>query len=170
MRGENRVSAGGVVYRAEKEKPLFLLIGFKRRNIWCLPKGLIESGESELDAAQREVKEETGLDVETYVSIYNAMGFLMQVEVDWVHRVITKAKKPVLTIKPMAAGQLRPFQALHFVWSSLRPQDMVAVGTMSPHEAQECIDLSLSILEQRQAYPALQETRSKAAIKSEGVG
>ncbi len=61
MRGENRVSAGGVVYRAEKEEPLFLLIGFKRRNIWCLPKGLIESGESELDAAQREVKEETGI-------------------------------------------------------------------------------------------------------------
>jgi hypothetical protein len=114
--------------------------------------------------------DETGLDVETYISIYNAMGFLMQVEVDWVHRVITRAKKPVLTINPMAAGQLRPFQALHFVWSSLRPQDMVAVGTMSPHEAQECIDLSLSILEQRQAYPALEETRSKAAIKSDGVG
>ncbi|WP_455368026.1 NUDIX hydrolase [[Eubacterium] cellulosolvens] len=61
MRGENRVSAGGIVYRAEKEKAFFLLIGFKRRNIWCLPKGLIESGESELDAAQREVKEETGI-------------------------------------------------------------------------------------------------------------
>ena len=110
--------------------------------------------------------DESGLDVETYIAIYNSMGFLMQVEVDWVAEIISKARKPVMTIKPMASGQLRPFQALAFVWSTLRPQDLVTVGCMSPQEAQECIDLSLNILENRGLRVDLQETRSKSAVKS----
>ena len=110
--------------------------------------------------------DETGLDVETYISIYNSMGFLMQVEVDWVARIIRGAKKPVMTIKPMASGQLRPFQAFNFVWSTLRPQDMVTVGTLTPQEAQECIDLSLNVLERKGIDVKLQETRSKAAVKT----
>jgi len=111
--------------------------------------------------------DETGLDVESYIAIYNSMGFLMQVEVDWIHRVITKARKPVMTIKPMASGQLRPFQALHFVWNSLRECDMVTVGTMTPDEAKEVIDISLGILERRQVNTRLQETRSKETIKAQ---
>ncbi len=109
--------------------------------------------------------DESGLDVETYIQIYNSMGFLMQIEVDWVHRVIHGAKKPVMTIKPFAAGQIRPLQGLTFVWNSLRPQDMVTVGTMSQREAQECIDMSMSILDRRNVDIALQETRSKASVK-----
>ena len=110
--------------------------------------------------------DESGLDVETYISMYNSMGFLMQVEVDWVANVIRNAKKPVMTIKPMAAGQLRPFQALTFVWNTLRPQDMVTVGTMTPAEAEEVIEISLKILEGRDTQIKLQETRSKSSIKS----
>jgi len=110
--------------------------------------------------------DESGLDVETYISIYNSMGFLMQVEVDWISRVIQNAKKPVMTIKPMAAGQIRPFQALNFVWNTIRPQDMVTVGTMTPDEAKELIELSFSILEHRRANVELQETRSKSSIKT----
>ena len=110
--------------------------------------------------------DESGLDVETYIAIYNSMGFLMQVEVDWIANIIRNAKKPVMTIKPMASGQLRPFQALAFVWSTLRAQDLVTVGCMSPQEAQECIDLSLNILENRGLRVGLQETRSKSAVKS----
>ena len=113
--------------------------------------------------------DETGLDVETYISIYNAMGFLMQLEVDWTARIIRKAKRPVMTIKPLASGHLRPFQALTFVWNSIRDQDMVTVGTMSPDEARECIDLSLSILERRQSGVKLQETRSKQAVKNKDL-
>ena len=110
--------------------------------------------------------DDTGLDVETYIALYNATGFLMQLEVDWVARIIQGAKKPVMTIKPMAAGQIRPFQAMHFVWNTLRDQDMAAVGTMSPQEAAELIELSLGILEQREAAVALQRTRSKASIQA----
>jgi len=110
--------------------------------------------------------DETGLDVETYIQLYNAMGFLMQVEVDWISNVIRNAKKPVMTIKPFAAGQIRPFQGLNFVWNTLRDIDMVTVGTFTPDEAKECIDLSLGILEKRESGVRLQETRSKATIKT----
>ena len=109
--------------------------------------------------------DESKLDIETYISIYNSMGFLMQVEVDWTASVIQKAAKPVLTIKPMAAGQVRPFQAMHFVWNTIREQDMVAVGTMSPREAEELIDMSLQILGKQAVSIQLQETRSKASVK-----
>jgi hypothetical protein len=110
--------------------------------------------------------DETGLDVETYISIYNSMGFLMPIEVDWVHSIIQQAKKPVLTIKPMAAGQVRPLQGLAFSWTTIRPQDMVAVGTMTPAEAQELIDISLRILEGQEKQIKLQGTRSKETVKA----
>jgi len=109
--------------------------------------------------------DQTGLDVESYISLYNSMGFLMQMEVDWISRMIQNAKKPVMTIKPLAAGHLRPYQGLTFVWNTIRDQDMVTVGTVTPREAEECIELSLSILERRHGRTELQETRSKASVK-----
>jgi hypothetical protein len=39
--------------------------------------------------------DKVGADVETYIQLYNSAGFLMQVEVDWVMKVIREAKKPV---------------------------------------------------------------------------
>src|SRR5712692_9533066 len=54
-------SSGGVVYRWENGKPLFLLLASNKRGVWCLPKGLIEQDEDEVTAAMREVREETGV-------------------------------------------------------------------------------------------------------------
>jgi len=96
-----------------------------------------------------EYTDENGYDVETYIQIYNAAGFLMQVEVELVHNVIWNAKKPVLTIKPLAAGHLNPFVGLNFVWNTIRPQDMVAIGCMTPEEAHESVEYSLAALERR---------------------
>ena len=107
----------------------------------------------------------TGLDVATYIQIYNAAGFLMQIEVDWVHRMIWNAKKPVITIKPLAAGRLPPLVGLAFSWSTLRDIDMVCVGPHTPYEVEEDIELSLAILEHRAPRVALQESRSKASLK-----
>ena len=47
--------------------------------------------------------DETDVDIETYIQIFNATGFLMQVETDWVMKIIKNAAKPVMTIKPLAA-------------------------------------------------------------------
>lgn len=90
-----------------------------------------------------------GYDVETYIQIYNCMGFLMQVEVEYINKVIWNAKKPVMTIKPMAAGRISPFVGLTFVWHTIRPCDMVTVGCLTPQEAKEDIEISLAILEGR---------------------
>jgi hypothetical protein len=90
-----------------------------------------------------------GYDVETYIQIYNCFGFLMQVEVEYIHKVIWSAKKPVITIKPMAAGRVSPFVGLTFSWHTLRPCDMITVGCMTPEEAAEDIEISLAALENR---------------------
>jgi hypothetical protein len=107
----------------------------------------------------------TGADVETYIQIYNAAGFLMQVEADWVMRIIRNAKKPVMTIKPLAAGRLLPVVGLAFVWNTLRDQDMVTVGTTTPDEAREVVDISLDLLERRVPANELQRTRSKRSLE-----
>ncbi|HPO12967.1 MAG TPA: hypothetical protein PLI09_05945 [Candidatus Hydrogenedentes bacterium] len=110
--------------------------------------------------------DESGVDVETYVQIYNSAGFLMQLEVEWVHKIIHSAKKPVMTIKPMAAGRLSPLVGFAFSWNTIRDQDMVIVGAMTPDEAKEDVELSLSMLERRAPGLTLQRTRSKAAVES----
>lgn len=108
--------------------------------------------------------DESGIDIETYIQIYNATGFLMQVETDWVMKIIKESKKPVITIKPLAAGRLLPISGLAFVWNTIRDQDMVAIGTTTPDEAREIIDISWELLERRIPNYQLQRTRSKSSI------
>jgi len=58
-------SAGAIVFRKEEGKIYYLLLhypGFRGdRTHWDFPKGQIEKGESMVDTAKREVKEETGI-------------------------------------------------------------------------------------------------------------
>ncbi len=88
-------------------------------------------------------------DVETYVQIYNCMGFLMQVEIEFIHKVIWNAKKPVMTIKAMAAGRVSPFVGLSFSYATLRPCDMVTVGCHTREEVLEDIEIALAAMEHR---------------------
>lgn len=54
--------AGGIVFKIENTIAMYLLIRPKnRQNEWVFPKGHIEPGESETQAAVREVTEETGV-------------------------------------------------------------------------------------------------------------
>ena len=106
------------------------------------------SGALDAHARGRDLRRPPGADVESYIQIFNAAGFLMQVEPDWV-RSHQQAKKPVMTIKPLAAGRLLPLVGLSFVWSTLRPHDMVTIGTTTPAEAQEVINISLGLLYHR---------------------
>lgn len=96
-----------------------------------------------------EYADENDYDVETYIQIFNAAGFLMQKEIELVHKVIWEAKKPVLTIKSMAAGHLNPFVGLTFSWNAIRAQDMVAVGCMTPKEVHETVEYSMAAIEHR---------------------
>lgn len=90
-----------------------------------------------------------GYDVETYIQLYNCMGFLMQIEVESVARIIHNAKKPVMTIKPMAAGRCSPYVGLNFSWNTLRDCDMVTVGCLNEEEMAEDIEISLAAIERR---------------------
>jgi len=110
--------------------------------------------------------DEMNLDIGTYIQIYNSAGFLMQVEIDWVHRMIWGCKKPVITIKPLAAGRVQPLVGLAFCWATLRPIDMITVGCMTADEAREVVEISLALLDRRLPVVNLQETRSKASMSA----
>ena len=88
-------------------------------------------------------------DVETYVQIYNCVGFMMQVEVETVAQIIHSAKRPVMTIKPMGAGRCTPFVGLNFSWNTLREKDMIAVGCATAQEVHEDVEISFAALERR---------------------
>ena len=88
-------------------------------------------------------------DVETYIQIYNCMGFLMQLEIEGVNSIIWDAKKPVMTIKSMAAGRCTPYVGLTFNYATLRPCDMVTVGAFAPNEVHEDVEIALAAIERR---------------------
>jgi hypothetical protein len=54
---------------------------------------------------------------------------------------------------------------LAFVWNSIRDQDMVTIGTATPDEAREVIDISLDLLSRRIPDNELQRTRSKQTLE-----
>ena len=57
------VSSGGVVFKKEGDKAYVVLVGVERKGklVWALPKGLVEEGEKPEETAQREVREESGV-------------------------------------------------------------------------------------------------------------
>ena len=102
-----------------------------------------------------------GYDVETYIQIYNCMGFMMQVEIESVNKIIWEAKKPVMTIKSMAAGRCSPFVGITFSFSTLRPCDMVTVGAMTADEVHEDVEIGMAAIERRR--PDLEGRNSPGA-------
>ena len=64
QRVEKLVSAGGVVYRDNGGRAEVVICGRASPRTWGLPKGTPNPGESREQTALREVREETGLEVE----------------------------------------------------------------------------------------------------------
>ena len=106
-----------------------------------------------------------GYDVACIIQMLNPIGFLCSVETDWIVRAIRQCPKPVIAIKPLGAGRVLPSTGIRFAYNSIKPIDMVCIGTMSVHEAKEDVELALeamgAIAEQERE---LQVTRSKEAL------
>jgi 8-oxo-dGTP pyrophosphatase MutT (NUDIX family) len=81
------VSAGGVVYRMRDGRMEVVLCGRREPHLWGLPKGTPDRGETLAETALREVREETGLDVE----IQAALGTITY----WFVRQGTRCRKTV---------------------------------------------------------------------------
>jgi len=66
-------SAGAVIFRIENKEPYYLLLHYPtepriKKEYWDFPKGHPEKGETQKQAAAREVAEETGLKEITFAS------------------------------------------------------------------------------------------------------
>ena len=103
-------------------------------------------------------------DVETYIQIYNCMGFLMQVEIEYINNIIWGAKKPVMTIKPMAAGRVTPFVGISFSFATIRPCDMVTVGCLTSDEVHEDVEIAAAALERRKPQLEGRNSPKKSSI------
>lgn len=64
LRNARATSAGGVVHRPVDHRREILLVHRRAPRLWALPKGTPDSGETILETALREVREETGIAVE----------------------------------------------------------------------------------------------------------
>ena len=73
----------------------------------------------------------------------------MQVEIESVAKIIHAAKKPVITIKPCAAGRTTPFVGLNFSYNTIREKDMVCIGCLNEQEAEEDMEFGLAAIERR---------------------
>jgi 8-oxo-dGTP pyrophosphatase MutT (NUDIX family) len=64
LRNARATSAGGVVHRSVDGVTEILLVHRRRPVLWALPKGTPNAGETLAETALREVREETGVEVE----------------------------------------------------------------------------------------------------------
>ena len=58
---KKQTSAGGVIYKKNDSSIQIALISVRNGQAWCLPKGIVDKGETTEETAVREVREETGL-------------------------------------------------------------------------------------------------------------
>jgi len=63
---EHEKSCGALVYRRQGDKLQLLILRHRMGGHWSFPKGHVESGETEVQTALREVKEETGLTIRLF--------------------------------------------------------------------------------------------------------
>ena len=67
-------SAGVVLYSGDGEKRRYLVLRHRNGGHWSLPKGHIEPGESEQEAALRETREETGISDIKFIPGFRAVS------------------------------------------------------------------------------------------------
>ena len=86
-KAEREVSAGGIVFRRDPDgTPRFLLIRDSYRH-WGFPKGHLEDDETPAVAAERETREETGLEHLTVQSSIDTIDWYFRFRGRLIHKV-----------------------------------------------------------------------------------
>lgn len=106
----------------------------------------------------------SGYDVEFVILPFNSIGFLSNLEVNWIAKMIREFPKPIIVIKPLAAGRLMPEQGIPFVLNNIKETDAVAIGVMSPEEVEEDVAIFLDTLMNRHTNRDLLSTPSKSTV------
>jgi 8-oxo-dGTP pyrophosphatase MutT (NUDIX family) len=81
-------SSGGVVYRREGDDYAIAAVQRARHGDWSLPKGHIEEGETQEQAAVREVEEETGLKAKIVAPIDEVVYFYRRTGGELIRKVV----------------------------------------------------------------------------------
>ncbi len=108
----NEFSSGIMVYRINGQGEREYLFLVRREGFLDFPKGHIEEGETEISAARRETREETGLDVDPIPGFRHEMDYLFS------HRD-QKVRKKVIMFVGRANDQQSPtisHEHMGFVW------------------------------------------------------
>ena len=106
-----------------------------------------------------------GLDVAGYATMLNAAGFMCTIEIEVLaRRILPRAEKPVVIIKPFASGRLAPMTGMQYVCSHIQEKDSVAVGVLSPEEIEEDVRLFLEYAYGEAEVALPEPTRSKAVF------
>lgn len=75
-------SAGAIIFKRENNDFLFLIIYSARNNTWGFPKGHLEHGEAQKEAATREIREEAGLE-----NLYFIDGFREEIMYETISKI-----------------------------------------------------------------------------------
>jgi len=107
-------SAGAVIFRRKEGKNYYLLLSYplnarSKKSYWDFPKGHLEKEENDLDAAKREVEEETGLkDVKFMEGFKEWIKYFFRAEGKNIFKIVTfflaETKTEEVKISPEHTG------------------------------------------------------------------
>jgi bis(5'-nucleosidyl)-tetraphosphatase len=69
------IDGGAIVYQMRNQEPYFLLLKSATSSFWGFPKGHVEGKESLVEAAEREIREETGIITTVNENFYDVLSY-----------------------------------------------------------------------------------------------
>lgn len=133
-------SAGVVVFYQETTdtERLYLLLHYPKGH-WDLPKGKLEPGETALQAAQRELKEETGLTVAILPGFEQTLSYIFK---DMQGNLITK-QVTFFVGKSLTQQVTLSHEHLDYQWLALKP----ALAQVTYANAQQMLRMADQFIE-----------------------